>query len=505
LAILEKEVWVTLHNTKIRYYEEKGYEIPRRKDKKGRMSLPYGTRIKVKTEDLSKQSNVKVTKVCDECGSHILNQEYALINRDRNKGDGLDRCINCGRKRIGDSRRNNLKYVKSLEHLSKKEEKEYLLKEFSENNIRKPSEISYKTQDEYLWNCPNCKTEYKMSVAKKTGRDFNCPFCSGYRVNHTNCLWTTHPNVAKILVNSQEGYEVTGGSHVKLEFNCTECGFKQFKNVYSVVRRGLSCRKCSDNISYPEKFVFSLLDQLDIAFETQKKFEWSDGRLYDFYIPSLNCIIETHGDQHFNDKNGLGRLGRTFDEETKNDEYKMSIAKVNNIINYVVLECRESNLDYIKNSVLSGNLKEILNLNNANWIKTHEYACSTLVKTICNLWSEEDKSITKIIEILKLSRHSVIRYLKQGNSLGWCNYDSKEEMRKNGKNNGEKTTKKVVQLSLNGEYIKTWLSATKIKNELDINRWNISAVCTGKRKATGGFKWMYEEDYDNLVSINVNL
>ena len=35
----------------------------------------------------------------------------------------------------------------------------------------------------------------------------------------------------------------------------------------------MTCRKCSDGISYPEKFLYSILEQLNIDFETQKIFD----------------------------------------------------------------------------------------------------------------------------------------------------------------------------------------------------------------------------------------
>ena len=50
-------------------------------------------------------------------------------------------------------------------------------------------------------------------------------------------------------------------------------------------------------------------------------FEWSENKRYDVYIPYLNCIVENHGEQHYN--NSFKSLnGRTLEEEQKNDKYK---------------------------------------------------------------------------------------------------------------------------------------------------------------------------------------
>lgn len=45
------------------------------------------------------------------------------------------------------------------------------------------------------WICATCSSPYDMSVnGRTTGR--NCPYCSGYRVNHTNCLSNVNPSLS---------------------------------------------------------------------------------------------------------------------------------------------------------------------------------------------------------------------------------------------------------------------------------------------------------------------
>lgn len=58
--------------------------------------------------------------------------------------------------------------------------------------------------------------------------------------------------------------------------------------------------------------------------------------------------------------------------------------------------------------------------------------------------------------------------------------------------------KKIVQLDLNMNIIKPFESIIKASNELNISDSNISSCCKGKRKTTGGFKFMYFDDYNNL-------
>ena len=61
--------------------------------------------------------------------------------------------------------------------------------------------------------------------------------------------------------------------------------------------------------------------------------------------------------------------------------------------------------------------------------------------------------------------------------------------------------KSVVQLSINLEFIKKWVCVSDAQKALNI-KGGISSVCKGKRKIAGGFKWMYLEDYEGMISQN---
>lgn len=57
-------------------------------------------------------------------------------------------------------------------------------------------------------------------------------------------------------------------------------------------------------------------------------------------------------------------------------------------------------------------------------------------------------------------------------------------------------SKRICQISLDGELIKIWDCATDASNELSIDQSSISMVCKGKRKTAGNFVWVHEKDYD---------
>lgn len=56
--------------------------------------------------------------------------------------------------------------------------------------------------------------------------------------------------------------------------------------------------------------------------------------------------------------------------------------------------------------------------------------------------------------------------------------------------------RKIVQLNLEGSYVKTWDYMKQACDELEIDRGGIIYSCKQKRKSSGGFIWIYEDEYD---------
>ncbi|MFP5110233.1 zinc-ribbon domain-containing protein [Neobacillus sp. C211] len=514
MAILEKEVEIFLNPSNVKHYEKLGYEIPKVKDKRGIIRVPNGTKILVKIEELPKKSHIKLTKICDECGKHIPNQIFANISVARERTDGKDRCFNCAQAYSGNVRKENVEYEDSFEYCALKNGQEYLISEFSDKNDKTPKEISYANHEKYIWECPKYKHEYQARIYQRTRLKSNCPYCAGQKVlKGFNDLWTTHPHIAKLLKGPQRGYEITAGRNKNEDFICGDCGFEKPMIVNNVTKkeREFSCPECGDKVSYPEKFVLNFLKQLGVNFKYQKTFKWSENiphdnpklsgnKKYDFYIPSdipEQCIIiETHGGQH-NNKSFETAGGRTVEEEKENDKLKKKLAIKNGIKKdrYVELNCSKSEMEHIKNSIMSSRLATMFNLEKIDWLKCDELTQKSLVKVACELWNQGNKA-KEIAKIIKLSRETVNRYLKRGKDLGWCDYDPKEERKLSASAAGKKTARGIVQLTLGGEFIKLWESMTQVQENLGINNSHISSVCKGKRNHAGGFRWVYKDEYE---------
>lgn len=304
-----------------------------------------------------------------------------------------------------------------------------------------------------------------------------------------NYVAKVNPKFAKLFWDEQDTYIYTTQSNKKTDFKCPLCENKiTNKRIQDVFKFGLSCVRCSDGYSYSEKFMFELLNQLNTNFETQKSFSWANGKRYDFYIPSLNCIIETHGEQHYRDTGFNTKGGRSFVEEQENDRLKESLARKYGIEHYIIIDCRESNLEWIKNSVLNSLINNMFELKELNWLRCHEFALGSIVKTASDMWND-GLSVTMIADNLKIDRHTVVRYLKKAEILQWCKYDPYRTKHK-----------MIIQLSLSNMYIANFESVTVAEKITGVT--NISAVCNGKQKSAGGYKWMFKEDYEKQLINN---
>lgn len=83
--------------------------------------------------------------------------------------------------------------------------------------------------------------------------------------------------------------------------------------------------KMSDKMTSPEKIFSQLLTELNVVYDLQKVI---DNKIYDFYIPSKNMLIEIHGDYwHANPivyENKI--LNKTQLRNVKNDKFKTTLA-----------------------------------------------------------------------------------------------------------------------------------------------------------------------------------
>ena len=263
----------------------------------------------------------------------------------------------------------------------------------------------------------------------------HCPYCMRRKVfvGETDA-WTERPDVAKLLLNPEDGYKYFATGSQYLDFVCPNCKSIIKHNISIVSRYGLYCSHCGDGMSFGEKFVNELLKQLQVEFVFNKATQWSDNKRYDFIIKSMSLIIEVHGAQHYRTAFSFkhsSRKSKSLEEEQANDVYKKSLAMNNGIKHYVELDCRNSDYEFVKQSVLESELSKLYDLSNIDWEKCFEATGVSNVKRCADLWNGGMKNTKEISEEICMNRTSVIEYLKKAKMLGLCDYDTNYAKNKN--------------------------------------------------------------------------
>lgn len=222
------------------------------------------------------------------------------------------------------------------------------------------------------------------------------------------------------------------GSTKKIKYICPYCGKQQTvaRPIYQLYSNMPKCEFCGRGRSYPERLVASLLNSLNIEFITQltsTTYEWCGNKRYDFYIPSLNIIIETHGEQHYKDTN------RTkFNEVANNDKEKEILALNNGITHYIVLDCRHSDFDFIKQNIISSDLIKLLN-SDVEWDVVRKMTNDTLTIQMWEYWNSlsEPISITKFAEKFEVSRQVAKDVLQEGFAQNKLQFSMDDILNKN--------------------------------------------------------------------------
>lgn len=276
-----------------------------------------------------------------------------------------------------------------------------------------------------LHKCLICDYEWEVSPDKALRHNL-CPVCAhkviGGAPNYQNSIWAnTHLRRALskyIDEETMKKYMPSSGKRIKIQ--CPDCGIIKEASINNLCRQNFKC-VCSDGVSFPNKFVFAVIYQIDKSITTEFVPKWAEKKRYDLYIERLNMIIENHGPQHYEE---VRLWQRDLKEEQENDRLKEVFAQQNGIINYIILDCRYSTKEWIKNSIMTSKLPQLLDFreDDVDWDYAFEYANKNLIKEVASMY-QEGMSAKEFAKILNMTHTTVNKYLNIAHSLGWCNYD----------------------------------------------------------------------------------
>lgn len=277
--------------------------------------------------------------------------------------------------------------------------------------------------------CPKCGKKIFSSVAHIYDRKgFHLNKCTKRIPEDT--IGYKAPWMLKYLVDKSNG-SAFYTSNKYADFKCPDCGnlkHSKIQNVYNAGR--YYCPICSDSISYPNKFLRSIMSQLNVNCKYEYKAEWTCNRKYDCYFEMNNnkYLIEMDGIQHFENR------FRDLDYEVKNDRLKDELAE-NNGYNLIRIDCRKSEIEYIRNNIENSLLSKLFDLSVIDWNKCNKFSFNSNKVEVCEYFMKNpNQSIDDIADRFSLSHNCVLNYLKSGTKVGLCNYSAeKAKIEKNKK------------------------------------------------------------------------
>lgn len=283
----------------------------------------------------------------------------------------------------------------------------------------------------------------------------------------------THPNLVKFFENEKDAYVYTAKSGKTVNLKCPHCSFRKVGKVHNLTNSGFSCPVCSDGISFPERFMANVLREIGFDFVTQYKFNGSSKK-YDFYLPSLDVIIEVHGEQHYKDSH-RGKQWKSYEEEHENDLFKYDLAVINGYEynkNYFIINCRRTEWGWIRNSIINSPLNLYIP-SDFDWQQIFECSLVSHLHEACKLY-EQGKTPVEISRIINKSGDVVRRYLKRGAEIGLCSYNPKEYY--------QNFYKRVVMLNLETkDIVRIYDSISQCSKDLSYDAATLSSLARGSR------------------------
>ena len=456
-------------------------------------------------------------------------------------------CPKCGEKRGKEKRKITL-----VEFLNRQREK--FGNNFEFPKIQSEYKGS-KSKDKITIVCNKCGTEYNQApnIFLKSNGCLNCLMYDLHRPPKGQSLGDLYPNSIKLWGNNGTftPFDFYPNSGRKMNWICPTCNNPFTRTIQAqFIKRNIGCKNCKSRIYHTEKKILFELKTFfpDIVGD-------GIGQQVDIFIPSLNLIIEYDGvnwhkgeKKHKKDKSKTDKLiedgykvirlrekplNKITDEDilidvVNQNSYRKQSLSIKTVVGKILTNINHpQNLieKYLSTDGLAGEKEynEWMDLFFSIPKDELEYHYIKLNQTKNEILKHFDISVHRLNKLLirhKLQKEPgnygrkppnrkdpsddetkiIIRLYKSGISLKAItkatHYSKDAIVRTLKKFNLSLRTnlhneKKVIQKSLNGQFIKQFNSVKQASEATGIARPNISHCCIGKRKTTGGYKWEY--------------
>lgn len=192
------------------------------------------------------------------------------------------------------------------------------------------SKMYINSSEKLTFKCLICDSEFCTpwcSIISGSG----CPYCSGHKVNMTNCLATTHTELVEewhYSNNKLTPYNVSKGSEKIIKWICKKCGQIYKMNITNRTLHGCGCPKCNKSVGMLK--VFNWLDANKVEYIPEYRFKDCKNKRplpFDAYLKNYNICIEYDGEFHYKKTT----LGNDLERQNLHDNIKNEYCIKNNI------------------------------------------------------------------------------------------------------------------------------------------------------------------------------
>ena len=318
----------------------------------------------------------------------------------------------------------------------------------------------------------------------------------------------TNPELIRYFVNQSDAYKYTRGSGKKVAMRCLFCGAIKPQVIQTLAKYGFACPVCSDGISWPNKFMFAVLKQLNISFMREVTcatpgFEWIPSHYrYDFFVYNNNRSVLVEMDGHFHFIDGF----KPREKSQSIDAMKDNLAKRRGL-EVIRINCQYDKVDnryqYICTNIMNSLLAKVLDLSNVNWEEARNTAnMSNSMYEAAKYWND-GMAVTAIARKMQIGVTTVSHKLKIASEMGLCDY-TVEKSKHNGRENSHSIIRRIrskhVAVFYNDIQVGVFYSGVELSKQSRqlygefFSGPAISYVCNGKKESLYGYKMKYISD-----------
>lgn len=331
-----------------------------------------------------------------------------------------------------------------------------------------------------------------------------CPVCCGRTVvKGINDIATTNPELVCVFVNKEDAYRHTRSSTSRVFVRCPYCGFEKEMVVAELTNCGyVTCDKCSDGISYPNKFAHELFSQINSQYE-EYQFEyspdWAMRYRYDNYIKlsdGTEFVVEMDGGFHYLDSNKELYV-HDAEKDALCKEHGIKVIRID--CNYIKTHGR---YEHVKQNVING-LSDYFDLSYVDWDRCNDAGLSNFIFEVIEYYNNNQKlGLDDIAKHFGISMATMYSYMYIGEDLGLCTYVRADS-------NRIKNSKPVSMFDVDGNLVGIFKSAKRIEEAFPKKNFRHRSIRKAIHKGVPYkgyvFKFVTFEEYQAFDETNYKL